>query len=116
MNDQHHSLSLSDPDRSLVLSHFLTNFLENLASCHTALRARFLMISKFCYCKNIVLSLNDKTLNIRTSTNMISFQVITYTNNYMIYLLLNLPPPGDMAILPEYIHYYGYYYQVIVQC
>jgi hypothetical protein len=26
MNDQDHSLSLSDPDRSLVLSHFLTNF------------------------------------------------------------------------------------------
>jgi hypothetical protein len=30
MNDQDHSLSLSDPDRSLVLSHFLTNFVENL--------------------------------------------------------------------------------------
>jgi hypothetical protein len=26
------------------------------------------------------------------------------------------PPPGGTAILPEYIHYYGYYYQVIVQC
>jgi hypothetical protein len=37
MNDQDHSLSLSDPDRSLALSHFLTNFLQNLASCHTAL-------------------------------------------------------------------------------
>jgi hypothetical protein len=36
MNYQDHSLSLSDPDRSLVLSHFLTNFLQNLASCHTA--------------------------------------------------------------------------------
>jgi hypothetical protein len=36
INDQDHSLSLSDPDRSLVLSHFLTNFLQNLASCHTA--------------------------------------------------------------------------------
>jgi hypothetical protein len=36
MNDQDHSLSLSDPDRSLVLSHLLTNFLQNLASCHTA--------------------------------------------------------------------------------
>jgi hypothetical protein len=36
MNCQDHSLSLSDPDRSLVLSHFLTNFLQNLASCHTA--------------------------------------------------------------------------------
>jgi hypothetical protein len=36
MNDQDHSLSLSDPDRSLVLSHFITNFLQNLASCHTA--------------------------------------------------------------------------------
>jgi hypothetical protein len=55
MNNQDHSLSLSDPDRSLVLSHFLANFLQNLASCHTALRARFLMISKCCYCKNIVL-------------------------------------------------------------
>jgi hypothetical protein len=38
MNDQDHSLSLSDPDRSLVLSHFLTNFLQNLASYHTAFR------------------------------------------------------------------------------
>jgi hypothetical protein len=37
MNDQDQSLSLSDPDRSLVLSHLLTNFLQNLASCHTAL-------------------------------------------------------------------------------
>jgi hypothetical protein len=35
MNDQDHSLCVSDPDRSLVLSHFLTNFLQNLASCHT---------------------------------------------------------------------------------
>jgi hypothetical protein len=26
------------------------------------------------------------------------------------------PPPGGTAILPEYVHYYGYYYQVIVQC
>jgi hypothetical protein len=32
MSDQDHSLSLSDPDRSLALSHFLTNFLQNLAS------------------------------------------------------------------------------------
>jgi hypothetical protein len=38
MNDQDHSLSLSDPDPSLVLSHLLTNFLQNLASCHTALK------------------------------------------------------------------------------
>jgi hypothetical protein len=38
MNDQDHSLSLSGPDRSLALSLFLTNFLQNLASCHTALR------------------------------------------------------------------------------
>jgi hypothetical protein len=29
-------------------------------------------------------------------------------NNYTI-----PPPPGDTAILPEYVHYYGYYYQVI---
>jgi hypothetical protein len=41
MNDQDHSLSLSDPDRSLVLSHFQTNFLQNLASCHTAFKGHF---------------------------------------------------------------------------
>jgi hypothetical protein len=41
MNDQDHSLSLSDPDRSLVLSHFLTNLLQNLASCPTALSIIF---------------------------------------------------------------------------
>jgi hypothetical protein len=37
MNDQDHSLSLSDANRSLVLSHFLTNFIQNLASCQTTL-------------------------------------------------------------------------------
>jgi hypothetical protein len=36
MNDQDHSLSLSDPDRSLVLSHLLVNFLKNLVSCQTS--------------------------------------------------------------------------------
>jgi hypothetical protein len=36
MNDQDHSLSLSDPDRSLVLSHLLLNFLKNLVSCQTS--------------------------------------------------------------------------------
>jgi hypothetical protein len=43
--DQDHSLSLSDPDRSMVLSHFLTNFLQNLASCHTAFTG--IVLSKF---------------------------------------------------------------------
>jgi hypothetical protein len=38
MNDQDHSLSLSDPDRSLVLSHLLVNFLINLASCQTGFK------------------------------------------------------------------------------
>jgi hypothetical protein len=36
MNEQDHSLSLSDPDRSLVLSHLLVNFLKNLVSCQTS--------------------------------------------------------------------------------
>jgi hypothetical protein len=36
MNDQDHSLSLSDPDRSLVFSHLLVNFLKNLVSCQTS--------------------------------------------------------------------------------
>jgi hypothetical protein len=38
MNDQDHGQSLSDPDRSLVLSHLLVNFLKNLVSCQTSLR------------------------------------------------------------------------------
>jgi hypothetical protein len=29
-----------DPDRSLALSHFLTNFLQNLASCHIAFKIK----------------------------------------------------------------------------
>jgi hypothetical protein len=37
LNDQDHSLSLSDPDRSLVLSHLLVNFLKNLVSYQTSL-------------------------------------------------------------------------------
>jgi hypothetical protein len=42
MNDQDHSLSLSDPDRSLVLSHLLrvVNFLKNLVSCQTSLSSK----------------------------------------------------------------------------
>jgi hypothetical protein len=40
MNDQDHSLSLSDPDRSLVLSHLLVNFLKNLLSCQTSFIVR----------------------------------------------------------------------------
>jgi hypothetical protein len=42
MNDQDLTKTDYDPDRSLVLieglSHFLTNFLQNLAPCQTSLR------------------------------------------------------------------------------
>jgi hypothetical protein len=42
MNDQDLTKTDYDPDRSLVLieglSHFLTNFLQNLASCQTNLK------------------------------------------------------------------------------
>jgi hypothetical protein len=42
---------------------------------------------------------------------------ICQSNYLFIYLFFRIPPPpGGTAILPEYIHYYGYYYQVIVQC
>jgi hypothetical protein len=45
MNDQDQTKTDYDPDRSLVLieglSHFLTNFLQNLASCQTSLRDEF---------------------------------------------------------------------------
>jgi hypothetical protein len=44
MNDQDHSLSLSDPDRSLVLSHLLVNFLKNLVSCQTSFRHSKLLL------------------------------------------------------------------------
>jgi hypothetical protein len=49
MNDQDLTKTDYDPDRSLVLieglSHFLTNFLQNLASCQTSFRKKN-MISK----------------------------------------------------------------------
>jgi hypothetical protein len=42
MNDQDLTKTDYDPDRSLVLieglAHFLTNFLQNLASCQTSFR------------------------------------------------------------------------------
>jgi hypothetical protein len=44
MNDQDLTKTDYDPDRSLVLieglSHFLSNFLQNLASCQTSLRLK----------------------------------------------------------------------------
>jgi hypothetical protein len=49
MNDQDHSLSLSDPDRSLVLSHLLVNFLGNLVSCQTSLSHKFIPTCSFQY-------------------------------------------------------------------
>jgi hypothetical protein len=49
MNDQDLTKTDYDPDRSLVLieglSHFLTNFLQNLASCQTSLR-HFLILEE----------------------------------------------------------------------
>jgi hypothetical protein len=45
MNDQDHSLSLSDPDHSLVLSHLLVNFLKNLVSCQTSFSSNFCTFS-----------------------------------------------------------------------
>jgi hypothetical protein len=43
------------------------------------------------------------------------YNLSEYLRNWS--LLIRIPPPsGGTAVLPEYIHYYGYYYQVIVQC
>jgi hypothetical protein len=51
MNDQNLTKTDYDPDRSLVLieglSHFLTNFLQNLASCQTSLIEEMTVRSKF---------------------------------------------------------------------
>jgi hypothetical protein len=48
MNDQDLTKTDYDPDRSLVLieglSHFLTNFLQNLASCQTSFRMPFRLL------------------------------------------------------------------------
>jgi hypothetical protein len=52
MNDQDHSQSLSDPDRSLVLSHLLVNFLKNLVSCQTSFRIIMLLKNKMDIIKN----------------------------------------------------------------
>jgi hypothetical protein len=45
MNDQDLTKTDYDPDRSLVLieglSHFLTNFLQNLTSCQTSLKVKY---------------------------------------------------------------------------
>jgi hypothetical protein len=50
MNDQDLTKTDYDPDRSLVLiaglSHFLTNFLQNLASCQTSFRKQVSKIKK----------------------------------------------------------------------
>jgi hypothetical protein len=55
MNDQDHSLSLSDPDRSLVHSHLLLNFLKNLVLCQTSLRKNVEFPFHFCLVYNLKL-------------------------------------------------------------
>jgi hypothetical protein len=51
MNDQDLTKTDYDPDRSFILieglSHFLTNFLQNLASCQTSLRLSSLISRLF---------------------------------------------------------------------
>jgi hypothetical protein len=54
-----------DPDRSLVLSHFLTNFLQNLASCHTALRLPLIK-----YFKSTLEVLNKISLILKISSTI----------------------------------------------
>jgi hypothetical protein len=50
MNDQDLTKTDYDPDRSLVLiSHFLTNLLRNLASCQTSLTSQYLSLYIFCF-------------------------------------------------------------------
>jgi hypothetical protein len=55
MNDQDLTKTDYDPDRSLVLieglSHFLTKFLQNLASCQTSLS--FYLVSLLMYARTI---------------------------------------------------------------
>jgi hypothetical protein len=51
MNDQDLTKTDYDPDRSLVLieglSHFLTNFLQNLASCQTSFTDVSILLNNF---------------------------------------------------------------------
>jgi hypothetical protein len=69
MNDEDHCLSLSDPDRSLVPSHFLTNLLQNLASCHTALNDYFSNIFAHLF-QEILLPLIVRWHHMATYTHM----------------------------------------------
>jgi hypothetical protein len=61
MNDQYLTKTDYDPDRSLVLieglSHFLTNFLQNLASCQTSFTLEvFLSRIKFNFLNSTLVS------------------------------------------------------------
>jgi hypothetical protein len=71
---------------------------------------------KINYLWNFKTKFLKKTTLIRASTAE-DLDVTDKKINYFYYIFkLNPPSPGGTAILPEYIHYYGYYYQVIVQC
>jgi hypothetical protein len=67
-----------DPDRSLVLieglSHFLTNFLENLASCQTSLILIFILAFKFWNKRFPSLSVTDFP-----AACTVNFKIIEYT-------------------------------------
>jgi hypothetical protein len=72
-------------------------------------------------------SSSSTDLSFQSNNCAFDFEIITvkimnkmFLNNVHLPILQSYdtipPPPGGTAILPEYIHYYGYYYQVIVQC
>jgi hypothetical protein len=76
MNDQDHSLSLSDPDRSLVLSHFLTNFLQNSASCQTSFKG-----SKSLKIFKISLTLRQQSVHTEENSQILTVSNKKYLNN-----------------------------------
>jgi hypothetical protein len=73
MNDQDHSLSLSDPDRSLVLSHLLVNFFKNLVSCQTS------FTQKPCSTENLLTAISIRTSKIVTWKLFIIFTQVSFT-------------------------------------
>jgi hypothetical protein len=75
MNDQDLTKTDSDPDRSLVLieglSHFLRNFLQNLASCQTSLRLRIVTKKRsFIDAPKYILTDKNFTLSILQFSNV----------------------------------------------
>jgi hypothetical protein len=103
MNDQDHSLSLSDPDRSLVLSHLLVNFLKNLVSCQTSFTHWWvytLMVNLFQILNQFVLLFRKNV--IEKSSMIWRVLPLVKINTRISETPCICKPPHDMKFLPPH--------------